>query len=741
MIDRLHATSLSSLATKLRRLRRWLVGSVVVEGLGRVLLWLIAFAVLDVIVDRLFVMDRPQRFVMLLIALGGAAVIAYRFLWRPLRQPPTDAALVWEVERLHPTLREQLLAAWQLGRTESATASPQLVDAAMSAGLQAASATDFLAVVDHRRLHRNFAIVAGSVVIIAATVATGFSHELVGIWFSRNLFLSDREWPQDVHFVVLGEDAGVIRVPHGEEWPLDIALTADSARFPDVARIEFRDDRNPVPLEPLPQDRRYRGTLPAFTEAAEFRVTAFRAVSPWLRVELVHRPDVDSLELIATPPTYTQLPTAPLPPGGGPYSLLPGTTLSVRGTATKPLSQATLIVGDKSRSLTIRDGIRFHADLAPTDLRDGEYRIELTDTEAVWLPGESAPQPLSSRMPFTFRLRITPDREPQVMAKLKGITTLVTPRALIPLEGGVSDDFAVTRMELQYRYRGVEETEEETEEKTGHAPLTADAAWPTPRTRWEHAWELEPLQLPVGTALSFVVEAADNNTVTGPGVGRSTVFLVRVVSDEELRTALLARERTQRAEFEKRIKQLDELRTEVLSIRAAVKGMTEVDPQRREQLAKATRRQKTLGDDLAGIARRFEDIARELQLNRLEDPSGPLHTRLTERIITPLWTAATEEAPTIVDTLDRARPSQTPPAARDAALGRAADQQQRLIDSLKAILAQMESAEGFQEAINRLVEVQQAQEDVLKKTEAAKQEAIRRVLDGVGPATKPQPMK
>jgi hypothetical protein len=736
MVTHPHA-DLSVLASRLHHLRRWLIGSVVVEGMGRVLLWLIAFAALDVLVDRLFVMDRPQRFVMLLIALGGVAVIAYRFLWRPLRQPPTDAALVWEVERLHPTLREQLLAAWQLGRTASTTASPQLVHAALAAGVQAASATDFLAVVDRRRLRRNFAVVAGSLVLIATIVATGFSHELVGIWFSRNVFLTDREWPQDVHFVVLGEEQGVIRVPHGEEWPLDIALTADSARVPDSVRIEFRDARNPVSLEPLPQDRRYRGTLPAFTEATEFRVTAFRAASPWLRVELVHRPEVDALELIATPPMYTQLAAAPLPAGGGPYSLLPGTMLSVRGTATKSLSKATLIVGDMSRALTIRDGSRFQADLAPTDLRDGEYRLELTDTEAVWLPGESAPQPLSSRTPFTFRLRITPDREPQVMAKLKGITTLVTPRALIPIEGEVSDDFAVTKMDLQYRHRGVEETDE----KTGRASITAAAEWPTSRSRWEHAWELEPLQLAVGTALSFVVEAADNNTVTGLGVGKSTVFLVRVVSDEELRTALLARERTQRAEFEKRIKQLDELRTEVLSIRAAVKPMTELDAERREQLAKATRRQKTLGDDLAGIARRFEDIALELQLNRLEEPSGPLHTRLTEQIITPLWTAATEQAPAIVDTLDRARPSQTAPAARDTALATAADQQQRLMDSLKAILAQMESAEGFQEAINRLVEVQQAQEDVLKKTEAAKQEAIRRVLDGVGPATTLPPRK
>ncbi|MDZ4687832.1 MAG: hypothetical protein SH850_22395 [Planctomycetaceae bacterium] len=719
-------TDLALLAARLDRLRRWLVGSVVVEGLGHVLGWGIAFAVLDALLDRAFVMDRPQRMVMLLLAVAGAAYVTYRSLWRPLRRPPSDAALCWEVERLHPQLRQQLLAAWQLGHAGSATASPQLVQAAISQGLDAAAQTDFLAVLDRRRLWRNSAIVAVATIIVSLTVATGFTNDLVGIWFSRNVLLTEREWPQDVHFRILGADDGVVRIPVGEEWPLEIALTDDSRRFPDSARLEFRGDRSPVAMEANPKDQRYRGTLPALTDPTEFRVAAFRAVSPWLRIELVERPEVDVLELIATPPSYTGLMAGPLPAGGGPYTLLPGTALAVRGTATQPLSKATLSVGDNHRDMRLSDGKQFQLDVAPADLRDGEYRVELTSTQSIWLPGETGPQPLSSRTPFTFRLRLAPDREPQVTAKLKGITTLVTPRALIPLEGDVIDDFAVTKMELQYRHRGTEDAEEQ----TGRTPLTAGVAFPTNRARWEHGWELEPLQLPVGTGLSFLVEAADNNTVTGPGLGRSTVFLVRVVSDEELRTALLARERTQRAEFEKRIKQLDELRTECLAVRAAVKTMVEVDAERREQLARATRRQKTLGDDLSGIARRFEDIALELQLNRLEEASGPLHTRLTERIITPLWAAASEQVPPIVQTLERARQSQESPAARDAQLATAAESQQRLLEGLKAILAQMESAEGFQEAVNRLVEVQQAQEDVLKKTEAAKQEAIRRVLDG-----------
>lgn len=715
------------LETRLRQLRRRLTGGVIVAGVGRVLWWGIGFALVDALLDRLFILDRPQRAVMLLLGLAGAAWLVFRALWRPLQSPPTDEALCWEIERRHPQLQQRMLAAWQLSRLTATTASPTLVQSAIREGRAAAQTADFLSIIDTRRWAQNLALVLAGVVILLSSVAAGFAHEMVGVWFSRNLFLTDREWPQDVHFILQGADQGTLRVPRGEEWPLEVLLTDDSLRTPNDVRLELRDRQSSRPLEQ--RDRSYRGSLPALIEPTEIRIVAPRAASPWHRVELVDRPAVDSLALHVSPPAYTGLPSGPLPAGGGPYTLLPGTVLLIRGTASKPLSSATLTTGDKQFAFALHDRQQFQRELSAADVRGGEYRIELTDTERMWLPGDSAPKPLTSRTPFTFRLNLAPDREPQVTTRLKGITTLVTPRALIPLEGEVTDDFAVTGMSLQYRHRGVEDAEE----TAGELALAAAAQLPAGRARFEYGWELEPLGLPLGTSLSFRVEAADNNTVTGPGVGRSSVFLVRVVGDEELRTALLARERTLRAEFENRIRQLDELRTECLALRAAIRPLTEIDAPRRDQLARVARRQKSMGDELSSIARRFEDIALELQLNRLEEPSGPLHTRLTERIIQPLWIAASEQTPPIAETLERARHALDASATRDATLASATDAQQLLLEELRRILAQMESAEGYQEAVNRLVEVQQAQEEVLRRTNAARQDAIRRVLEGGAP--------
>jgi hypothetical protein len=121
-----------------------------------------------------------------------------------------------------------------------------------------------------------------------------------------------------------------------------------------------------------------------------------QAVSPWLRIELVERPEVEALNhrhaaVVHRPDRDAVAPERTV-------HLLPA-RLAVRGTATQPLSKA---CSRQHRDMRVSDGKTFQLAITPADLRDGEYRVELTGTESIWLPGETGPQPLSSRTPFTF---------------------------------------------------------------------------------------------------------------------------------------------------------------------------------------------------------------------------------------------------------------------------------------------------------------------------------------------------
>ena len=721
---------LSPIENRLDQLRRRIWSWLLVDGLSRLSLCLAGLIAIDLLVDWSFQMDRAQRVVMLLLTLGTLAFVIYRRLWQPLAVRPTDDALCLQVEGQHPEFGESLISALQFSRLSGLPdgASAAMVQATVDRGSQVASEINFENVLHRRRFQWNVALLAFGLLFLGATAASVLATDTLSIWFNRNVLLGDREWPQDVHFEVAGAVEGLVAMPRGEDWPIEVLVTEDSRRLPQDVWLETRGTQRRQRLELLDGGRRFRTDFSGAVDGAEFRIVEARASSAWLGVRLIDRPAITELNLAVTPPTYTGLASEALPPGGGPYKVLPGSVLAIRGQTNKPVASGTLTIGSTRHALTVADGTRLSLDLSTAQVREGDYSIDLLDTDKVWRPSDSEPQPLTSREPTTFRLRIGADREPQVQAKLRGIGSLVTGRVLIPISCQITDDYAIADLRLQHRHRG----EQDVSDSTGTQPLKSLAPLPSRAVRFEHVFDIEPLMLTAGVSLTFVVEADDNNNVSGPSTGRSTVFLVRVVTEEEFRAALLVREREQRIEFEKRVKLQDELKTECEALLAASRGRPDLSAEQRDQLARFEKRQKTVGDDVARIARKFEDVVLEVRQNRIEEERGPVQTRLSEQIIAPLWKTGNDGVDVVLKAIERTRLSAANIRERDQSLTQTVAAQQKLLEQMRAILSHMEQAEGFQEAVNLLLEVQKAQQDVQQRTEKEKQEAIRKLLDGAG---------
>ncbi len=718
----------SLILERLAELRRKLSAWLLVDGLSRVLAVVVGLVAFDLLLDWSFQMDRPQRLVMLALSLAVTAVVAYRRLWKPLAENASDDALALRIEAQHPALHERLISALQLARLETppAGASPQMTNAVIEQGVAAARQLNVASLLDRQRLLWNSGLLAAALLALGGTAAAGMVNETIAIWFQRNVMLADREWPQDVHFRIIGAVDDMLAVPRGDDWLLEAEVTADSRRIPTEAWLEIRGEKRLQRMDSVTSEAsRFQTTLAGVNDPIEFRVVESRAASPWTTLRLIDRPAVSELALIATPPAYTMLPADPLPAAGGPYLLLRGTSLTLRGRATKPLSQAVLTQGKQSHELAVTPSGEFELQLPASDLRDGDYSLTLADAEALQLPGQSAPGPLLSRAPVSFRLKLLPDKPPQVQAKLNGVSGVVTPRALIPIEARLSDDFALATARLQRRHR----LEGESSDVTGAIDLSAGLN-AEPAADLAYTFDLSPLAIPPGVSISFFIEAEDRNDVTGPGVGRSAVFVARVVTDAEFLASLLAREREQAVELAKRIHLQEELLTETRALAAAIRGLAELAGPQRDQLARIRKRQKSVGEDAARIARKFEELVVEIRNNRIEETEpAPLQTRLRERIIAPLWTASTGDLDAAMSAIDQATRALGVPDERGRRLNETAVAQQRLVERLKEILSQMEQAQGFQEAVNLLLEVQRAQEDVLKRTEEEKQEAIRRLLE------------
>lgn len=827
------ATIPGNVAAKLRGLRLKITSWLMVDGLSRVLLCLIALVAVDLAIDWWFSLDIYQRIIMLVLSGGILAFVIYRRLLVPLSIKLSDDALCLAVEKHYGTeLGESLISAVQFSRERDSVGahgvSKELVEAAIQQGTLAADRVSFGRVLNSQWFVANMAMLLVSIAILAAGGVAVYATETGKIWWERNVLLGDRSWPQDTYFDVRYAQDDVLFIPRGDDYAIVVTIKKDSKRRPEGVLLDFvssagrrteemevvknrgRDNSQPgAAPNSNEMPNAFRLEMKNVMEPFQFRIRSRkgRGRTAWYQAKLVDRPAVEKLTLTKIYPAYADMevtleapqdkdqiasgtakqilvkqgakmkrgdplvvlqgemssrtvaspvggnvvrvlfetgdelfPGAPLltvksveeelPPGTGPYHVLAGSRLQIRGVANKPLSKATLSIGDSSVDMKITAENVFAADIPAEQLKAGSYRIELIDTEKIVLPGRSRGGPLESKRPTRFTLRVKEDRGPDVVAKLIGISGMVVPQAIIPFGCFIKDEFAVTGVALKYQWRHEENAADSGE--GGYDVAAAQDMLGERILRFDDAFDLQPLMIPAGSGLSFHIAAQDNNDVSGPGEGQSTVFLLRVVSEDELRTDLLRREKEQRQDFERLLKNQDQLLTDAQAMLAGIREMTELDREQRQELMKIQKEQKLLATNMNNIASRLTAIVIEVQNNRLEDEGGRHQQRLLDQIINPMRTLAEQDVPEVIGHLDESRHNDDQIQRRNEALSAAIAKQEQIAAAMREILRHMVKAEGYQEAVNLLYEVQKSQEQVHDLTDKKKQQRIQEILERGG---------
>jgi len=718
----LPSTSIPSvIAQRLRALRTRITVWFLIDGLSKVLLTLVVLIGLDFLIDRTFHMDRAQRGVMLVLGVGCLGYVAYRWLLRPLAYHLSDDSLCLQVEHHYAELDDSLISAVQFARMselDPGRISPAMVRATIDQGIDRASRVNFAHVLRSDRLVLNSAVLLSMIVLLSLLGVASASTDTMRIWLDRNILLGDSNWPQDYYFHVAGADNGQIRIPRGDDWPLLATVTMNQdrpqAKPPADAYLELQSGSNyrREKMEKGSEPLSFRFELPKVIEPFRFRLSAGRVTTSWFEAELIDRPEVKDLQLMVTPPGYAGGDPKPLPPGRGPYYLLQGSSLALSGTATKPLSRATISLGEEKQNLELEGERDFSLELSAQDVKQGTYEIELFDTSSLWLPGREDAGPLGSRRPTRFTVRTKLDRAPQVKARLEGISSMVVPGAKIPGLVSVRDDFAVTSAKLSYQWNSDSSATPPTEGEIGME--VADQLG-SDRVDFLYEFELSPLEIPPGSALRFRFEATDNDDVSGPKVGQSTEFLLRVVSTGDLLEELLRREKEQRQEFQRLRDEQDKVATDSEAILRLIEGRQPMPDEQRLAVMKLEKRQKLLSSNVAAVAMRLAAIIQELQNNRL-DEDGSRQERLVGEIIEPMNSLASEQMPSALEQLDSTRHADEVPE-RDTALEQAVATQRAVVEKMDQILLAMVQSEGFQEIVNQLYEIEKSQEEVFRHTE------------------------
>ena len=723
-----YPSQVRSITDHVATLRRRIILCILTEGLGRVLLVLVGMLTLDFVIDWNFRLDLPQRTIMLGLLLCGAAASTVYFILRPLRYRPSDEGLILELERQTQEEKNILISAWQLSKTQFPNelgTSESLVEATLSQAAAAANRLDPRPLINVKRLRWNFLLVVTCTTFLGIAVFAVTSTSLFGIWFNRNLLLGSENWPQKTYLVVEGLDEdGKIPMVRGEDHQLRVTIDPRSEQQDVDVFFDYRDSgsRYRQKMRETEKDgvARFEHTFGTVVSEFRFQVFGGDARTDWIAARLVEPPGIVELNLEAIPPNYTGLEPQLLPRGRSPYDVLRGSQLRISGTTNKPMKTATLRGPEKDFELEITEGNNISLSVDPIDLQEGKYVFDLTDT-----------MNLTTKRPPGFTIRLQDDQPPVVRANTYGIGGLVVPRARIPLRIGAEDQFAVSSLQLQYQWTGA--TNEATTNKDNVVISEAATFLGQPKLSVLSRWDLEPLQLPVGASLLFNVTGTDNR-VPEPGIGESKTFLLRVVTEDELRTDLLRREREQREDFERQINEQINLKTDMEALRVELQQDQLPESERTlsptETLATARQRQRDLATTLERIASRFQELLVEAENNRLDEETGRLRNRLENQIIAPLRELDLNELKSVEQGLEAARVSLTDMTATASQIAKVIALQETIIVKMNEILAYMVKAEGYQEAINLLRQIERTQQDVLETTDEQRRKRIQSIFEG-----------
>jgi outer membrane murein-binding lipoprotein Lpp len=655
---------------------------------------------------------------------AAAAVVAWLVATRlvaRLAAPLSDRSLALAVERRLPQYGDTLSTAVTLLEGEGDPVDPELARRTTSVAARLAERAE------SRAIFRRGRLVAVAVAGLAAAASVGglmaLRPTVAALWARRVLLLEEVPWPRRVHLAAEGFTSGVRKVARGSDLDLLVRVTADGP-LPAVVELRSRVPEGSWQTVRMgtrgagdTDGRTFGHVLPALGEDLELEIRGGDARLRGLLLDVVEPPRLATATIRCTLPDYLGGGRRE-PPASRVVPVPRGSKVDVTLEATKPLAEATLWarfaddehVDDESATKPAAHATAAGRLLASRSADDPPGTtlsavIEALDADCTLLASFTDADGITNREPITLVLAAVPDEPPRVAVRLAGISTAVTPAATLPIVGTLADDHGLAGAAVTLA-KGGEPLTVPIPRIRGGEPLVE-----IPAERPELV-PLAPLEPAVGDRLTVAVTARDGCTLTGgPNLASSETFSLEVVTPEALQAMLEAREVLLRRRFEAAIEDLARARRRLDDpgedgTQRAVGGLAEA----------ATR----AGGEAGEIAAAFRGIRDELANNALLTPE--LETRLVIQIAEPLAAAVAGPLATLAeacraDDAGEPLPADLEPPA-DAAIA-----------ALEAVLGRMLELESFNEVLEQLRGVIEAQERIRRDTLKRQRQRARELLE------------
>jgi hypothetical protein len=737
----------------LARLRRRIRAYIWADGLAAALAVLGASFWLSLAFDWLIEPPRALRIAALVAIAVALAYVVYRLLVARILVRLQNRNLAVLLERRFGQFHDSLLTAVELADAplHAASFNPDMLAHTHRDALARAAQIDLREIFNAAPLARriSLALALASVAVVFGV----FAPQAVAVWARRSLLLSDELWPRTTRLTVEGFDQlGNIKIARGSDWQL--AVKADAAvgrNIPEIVEVRYRTSDGARGRENMSREglvapgespfQSYAYMFKSVLTPLEFHVFGGDDRQGPFHLDVVDSPTISRMTLRCVYPSYTLREARDIPVAG--LMQLPrGTQITILAEANKPLVSVEIDdVADENSPEVHKLDLALERGGPQTRFQFGVPRLDSDKTLLFKLLDSDG---IRSRDAVRLSLGAIADEPPQVNVQLKGIGTAITSQARLPAVGEISDDYGVAKIWFDFHID---------ESPAKQQPFAADING-REKLQAADALEVRDLELQPKQKLHWAVQAADGCALEGgPNVGTSQRYVLDVVTPEQLRAMLEARELMLRRRFDTIVEELTDTRNMLAGIRvlapstassgeanekpAQPSGGREPGDEANEtsttpasqavQVERVLQNSQRSGHETLQVALAFDDIRDEMINNRVD--TEELKTRLKDGVADPLKRIVEGRFPKLEDKLKQLSEQLTRQEAAGPLQAAALAEIDGILVEMKQVLDKMLELETFNEVLDMLRQIIDAQEKVNSETKQKQKQKVRDLVE------------
>jgi hypothetical protein len=502
-----------------------------------------------------------------------------------------------KVGKHFPFIKDELLNALQLFSTRSNFEgySDSLTEAAFLRIYKKTSSIDFKSIVSFEKakdLFYYFIAVTAFCLLLFYFVPglQAASHRLIN-------FNEEFVPPAKYIFNIQPGDAQVTK---GEN--LTITISVSGEKLNDISLLFKNEEQTEFESQQLKPDTNgiFSYEFRSIRSSFKYYASAGGENSSIFSVEVIDRPIIKTLSVTVTPPGYSKQPRI-IQKDNGNVTALKGSVAEFEIGSTKELKSAQLQFSDTSMTELKVNGVKAEGSFRIG--KDVDYKIILVDQNDN-----------TNLSPITYSVKALYDQYPsiEVISPNKNVPLANDNR--LPLMLKISDDYGFTKLLLHYRLSASKYEPPQQEFTSVEIPISKDQK----ENDVNYVWNLSRMSLATEDVVTYYLEVFDNDNISGPKSAKTSAFMIRVPSLDELLAKADETHDAAEKDLRETLKDAEELKRTLEKIDQDLKkDQRDLTWEEKQKIDNALKRFEELQTNVEKISRDVNKMQQELQQNNL----------------------------------------------------------------------------------------------------------------------------